>query len=194
MARRHWSTPVYLAHVWLQVVVVHAAATLRDLVSTDLPNDMKHSHNETEKFYEELNNIKSNLKSQDVKIAMGDFNAKVGNERIEDTVGPHGIGDIKARGELLKELYGEHDYFITNTWFQNNPRRWWTWMSPGDRSKNQIDFIIAPKRFRNAILSSRSMEGADCGSDHVSVVCMMRIKRKKFLKSPSNPQRFNTTL
>ncbi|GFR96254.1 craniofacial development protein 2-like [Elysia marginata] len=58
---------------------------------------VEHSDDEIENFYEELNNIKSNLKSQDVKIAMGDFNVKVGNERKEDTIGPHGIGDIKAR-------------------------------------------------------------------------------------------------
>ncbi|GFS15722.1 craniofacial development protein 2-like [Elysia marginata] len=34
---------------------------------------------------------------------MGDFNSKVGNEKIEGTVGPHGIGDINSRGERLVE-------------------------------------------------------------------------------------------
>ncbi|GFR62355.1 LINE-1 retrotransposable element ORF2 protein [Elysia marginata] len=40
---------------------------------------------------------------------MGDLNAEVGNERIEDTVGPQIIGDINARGEHLVEwnLYWE---------------------------------------------------------------------------------------
>ena len=32
--------PLCLAHVWLQVAAVHAAATPRDLVSTDLLNYM----------------------------------------------------------------------------------------------------------------------------------------------------------
>ncbi|GFS20857.1 craniofacial development protein 2-like [Elysia marginata] len=108
---------------------------------------------------------------------MGDLNAKVGNEKIEDTVGPHGIVDINACGERLVEWCGKHDYFITNTWFQNHPRRCWTWMSLDDRGRNQIDFIISPKRFRNAILSSKSMPGTDCSSDHAPV---MRIKLKKF--------------
>ncbi|GFR94215.1 craniofacial development protein 2-like [Elysia marginata] len=111
---------------------------------------------------------------------------------IKDTVGPHGIGDINARGERLVEWCGEHDYFITNTGtqFQNQPRRCWTGMSPGDRGRNQIDFIIAPKRFRNyAILSSKSMPGTDCGSGHVPLVCVMRIKLKK-LKKPKQTLKF----
>ncbi|GFR65686.1 craniofacial development protein 2-like [Elysia marginata] len=116
---------------------------------------------------------------------MGDLNAKVGNERIEDTVGPHGIGDSNARGERLVVLCGKHDYFITITWFQNHPRRCWTWMSPGDCGRNQIDFIIAQKRFRK----SKFMPGADCGSDHAPVVCVMRIKLKK-LKKPKQPPKF----
>ncbi|GFS08567.1 craniofacial development protein 2-like [Elysia marginata] len=62
-------------------------------------------------------------------------------------------------------------------------------MSLGDRRRNQIDFIIIPKRFRNAILSSKSMTDTDCGSDHVPLVCVMRIKLKK-LKKPKQPPKF----
>ncbi|GFR83506.1 craniofacial development protein 2-like [Elysia marginata] len=59
-----------------------------------------------ERFYEELDSVKSNLKTQDVKVVMGDFNAEVDNERIEDSVVPHGICDINARGESLVKWYG----------------------------------------------------------------------------------------
>ena len=141
-----------------------------------------------EKFYEDLEKTKNNLKSQDVKIIMGDFNAKVGSEKVLNVVGPYGIGNINPRGERLIEWCKEHDYVVTNTWFQNHPRRCWTWMSPGDRTRNQIDFILAPKRFRNAILSSKSMPGADCGSDHVPVVCIMRLKLKTIRKSKQPPK------
>ncbi|GFS11916.1 hypothetical protein ElyMa_004846300 [Elysia marginata] len=54
-------------------------------------------------------------------------------------------------------------------------------MSPGDRGRNQTDFIIALKRFRNAILSS-------CGSHHVPVVCVMRTKLQKFKKPKQSPK------
>ncbi|GFR72186.1 craniofacial development protein 2-like [Elysia marginata] len=49
----------------------------------------EHPDDEIEKLNEELDNVKSNLKIQDVKIVMGDFNVKLGKERIEDTVGPN---------------------------------------------------------------------------------------------------------
>ncbi|GFO42886.1 craniofacial development protein 2 [Plakobranchus ocellatus] len=45
-----------------------------------------------EKFYEEIEKAKGYLKSQDIMIIMGDFNAKVGDEREEDVLGPSGIG------------------------------------------------------------------------------------------------------
>ncbi|GFS13512.1 craniofacial development protein 2-like [Elysia marginata] len=64
-------------------------------------------------------------------------------------------------------------------------------MSPWNCGRNQIHFIIAPKRFRNAFLSSKSMPGADCSSDHVPVVCFMRIyviKLKKLEKPKQTPK------
>ncbi|GFN86398.1 craniofacial development protein 2-like protein [Plakobranchus ocellatus] len=47
---------------------------------------------EVEKFYEEIEKAKDYLKSQDIIIIMVDFNAKVGDERVEDVVRPSGIG------------------------------------------------------------------------------------------------------
>ena len=43
---------------------------------------------------------------------MGDFNAKVGDERYEDTVGPHGLGNRNERGEKLIEWAKSHGMII----------------------------------------------------------------------------------
>ncbi|GFO06580.1 craniofacial development protein 2-like [Plakobranchus ocellatus] len=58
---------------------------------------------EIEKLYEEIEKPKGYLKSQDVLIIMGDFNAKVGHERVEDVVGPIGIETVNERGTRLIE-------------------------------------------------------------------------------------------
>ncbi|GFO12823.1 craniofacial development protein 2-like protein [Plakobranchus ocellatus] len=58
---------------------------------------------EVEKFYEEIEKAKGYIKSQDTIIVMGDFNAKLGDERVEDVVGPSGIGTINERGSRLIE-------------------------------------------------------------------------------------------
>ncbi|GFO05081.1 craniofacial development protein 2-like protein [Plakobranchus ocellatus] len=56
-----------------------------------LPSDSEDV--EVEEIYEEIEKAKGYLKSQDIIIVMGDFNAKVGDERVED-VGPSGKGTI----------------------------------------------------------------------------------------------------
>ena len=118
------------------------------------------------------------LKSQDIKTVMGDFNSKVESERAENVVRPFGIGKKNKRGDRLIEFCKEHKFTIMNTWFKH-PRRCWTWKSPGERTQNQIDFILFQERFRNALTSCKSMPGEDCGSDHISVVGTMKINLKK---------------
>ncbi|GFN74549.1 craniofacial development protein 2-like protein [Plakobranchus ocellatus] len=108
-----------------------------------------------------MEKAKGYVKSQWIIIVMGDFDANVGDERVEDVVGHSGIGTVNDRGS---------EFTITNTWYQNHPRRLWTWMSPRDRNRNKIDYILIQKRFRNAVKISKSLPGADGDSDHIPVV------------------------
>ena len=77
---------------------------------------------EIESFYEDVEKAMKQLKTQDVKITMGDFNAKVGRERVDNTVGPFGIGEMNEKGEKLVEWCTEQNFNIMNTWFKNHPR------------------------------------------------------------------------
>ena len=63
-------------------------------------------------------------------------------------------------------------------------------MSPGDRTRNKIDYILIQNRFRNSIKSSKSMPGADCDSDHAPVLCKLLVKLGK-LKKPQLQTKFN---
>ena len=54
-----------------------------------------------EMFYETLDNLYKNCKSQEINILLGDFNAKVGSRKQGKTVGPHGLGTRNERGERL---------------------------------------------------------------------------------------------
>ncbi|GFO10184.1 craniofacial development protein 2 [Plakobranchus ocellatus] len=85
---------------------------------------------EVEKFYEEIEKAKGYLKSQDIVIIMGDFNAKVGDERVKDVVRPSGIKTVNERESRLIEWCQIKDLTITNTWYQNHPERQRTWKSP----------------------------------------------------------------
>lgn len=78
--------------------------------SRNLVGDPTTDANQTKKqeFYDQLNTILADTPKRDLKILMGDFNAKVGsnNEDIEHVMGKHGVGEMNHNGELLVELCG----------------------------------------------------------------------------------------
>ncbi|GFO16576.1 craniofacial development protein 2-like [Plakobranchus ocellatus] len=119
---------------------------------------------------------------------MGDFNAKVGDERVEDVLGPSGIGTVNEQGSRLIEWCQINDFTITNTWYQNHPRRQWSWKSPGDRSRNNLDYILISEKIPKAVKTSKSLSGADCDSDHIPVMCKFQIVLEKLRKAKANPK------
>ena len=120
---------------------------------------------------------------------MGDLNAKVGCERINDIVGPYGLGDINDRGEKLIEWAQINQLVIGNTWFKQPLRRRWTWKKPGTGERNQIDYIMISKRFRNSLMIAKSAPGADCYSDHSPGISHLRLKLKKRKQAKTEAKR-----
>ena len=50
-------------------------------------------------------------------------------------------------------------------------------------NKNQIDYVLVDKRFRNGIQNSKSMPGADYESDHNPVIIALKIRLQRVKKS-----------
>src|SRR5215469_2252631 len=65
----------------------------------------------------------------------------------------------------------------------------WTWKSPMDRSRNQIDYITICKRFRNALTQVKTYPEADCSSDHVPIIATIKLKLKRIFKKNIIPKR-----
>ncbi|GFO07611.1 RNA-directed DNA polymerase from mobile element jockey-like [Plakobranchus ocellatus] len=139
-----------------------------------------------EKFYNDLDTAKTQCKSQDPLIIMGDFNAKVGTEKVDDIVGKYGPGIRNVRGEKLNEWCQTNNIIVGKAWFQQPPKRKWTWKSPGDETRNQIDDMMISKRYRNALLLAKTYPSADCYSDRVPVVGKFKLKLKKTSKLSAN--------
>ena len=117
-------------------------------------------------------------KSNNCFVIMGDFNAVVGEERNEKIVGKYGLGNKNERGEMLIEFCKRKDLVLTNTWFENEKRRRYTWKNPGDIERYQIDYILINQRYRNSVINSKYYPGADIDSDHNLVMMKMNIKLK----------------
>ena len=80
---------------------------------------------------------------------------------------------------------GRWKQVILNSWYRQHPRYLWTWRSPGDRYRNQIDYVTINKRFRNAVTKVKTYPGADCGGncDHIPVVAIVKLKLKRLRKA-----------
>ena len=110
---------------------------------------------------------------------MGDLNANVGDERYPNIIGMHGWGRRNEKGEQLIQFCQENKLIIANTGFQQPVRKLCTWKSPGDISRNQIDYIRFNERFRNNIKQAKTYPGADMNSDHNPMVVKVNMKLKR---------------
>ena len=153
-----------------------------NIIQTYAPT-LESPEEEVDEFYDQIAEAQGQCKSQEITVVMGDFNAKVGSDQFEDLIGPFGLGDRNFRGERLISWCDANELILTNTWFKKHPRLLWTWKSPGGGYKNQIDFIAINKRFRNAVMDTRTFPGADCYSDHVPVVADIALKLKNVNKT-----------
>ncbi|XP_072016996.1 uncharacterized protein [Amphiura filiformis] len=63
-----------------------------------------------------------------------------------------------------------------NTCFKHHKRNLYTWKSPGDRYRNQIDYIMMKRRWKSSVLDAKTYPGADCDTDHILLAAKMRVK------------------
>ena len=87
------------------------------------------------------------------------------------------------RGERLRQFCEQNNVTIANTLFKQPIRQIYTWKSPGDIVRNQIDLIMINQTFRNGIKQAKTYSGADINSDHNPVRVKMEIKLKRTNKA-----------
>ena len=143
---------------------------------------MDSNKNAIQEFYKDLDATKKKCKSGEMLLVMGDWNAKIGCGVEQPMVGGYSLGSRNERGDLLVDWYRENSMVVTNAWLKNHPRRLYTWRSPGDLTRNQIDYIRSSKRFRNSILNCKTYPQADCNTDHILLVATLRLKLKTCTK------------
>ena len=136
---------------------------------------------EQEAFYLDLQGTIDTTPRGDILVIMGDFNAKVGEDRNgwEEVVGKYGLGVRNEAGERMLEFCDSNELRIMNTWFEQPKRRLYTWTTPDGKHRNQIDYVLVNKRWKSTIKDVRTRPGADCGTDHEIIVATLQLKLKK---------------
>src|SRR6218665_3525325 len=133
---------------------------------------------EVDSIYEVIEEKLSNIKGSEYTIVMGDWNATVGEGGEENYIGKYGLGKRNKRGQKLVDFCKRQKLIITNTWFQQEKRRRYTWKVPGDGARYQPDYIMVKERYRNSVKKAKTLPGADINSDHNLVAMTIHLQLK----------------
>ncbi|KAK7113089.1 hypothetical protein V1264_012440 [Littorina saxatilis] len=166
---------------------------------------------EKDHFYSRLQRILETYPDKDVTILMGDVNAKIGSDNTgyERVMGTHALGVMNENGERFVDLCALNSLVIGGSIFPHKRIHKNTWVSPDNRTENQIDHVCINKKFRRSLQDVRVRRGADVASDHHLLVASLKLKLKRnqtdasdrrvkynirLLKDPKTKEQFSLTL
>lgn len=129
-------------------------------------------------FYERLDTVCDLLLNSKVKILLGDFNAKIGQEPIfSPTIGSTSLHlNLNDNGTRLINFAMARDMVVSSTTFPHKNIHKQTWVSLDGRTRNQIDHVVVDGRFKRCIMDVRSMRGSSEISDHFMVKTKVRLR------------------
>ena len=106
-------------------------------------------------------------------------------------MGKFGIGQRNERGEMLVNFSERYNMKIMNSVFQKRAGRKWTWRSPNEETKNEIDFIITDNF--NIVKDVTVINKVNIGSDHRMIASRIKFdfkieRTKMILKKKTFPR------
>jgi hypothetical protein len=109
----------------------------------------------------------------DMKILLGDFNAKLGRENIFKSTNRNGsLHEISNDNGVRVVNFGtSKNLVVKSTMFPHRKIHKYTWTSPEGNTHNQIDHILIDRRQHSSV---RSFRGADHDTDHCLIVAKVR--------------------
>ncbi|CAF2093080.1 unnamed protein product [Rotaria magnacalcarata] len=144
-------------------------------------------NDDSQNFYNDLQDVINRIPTEDMYIIMGDFNARVGwnnqqQQNLSNSIGPYTVDITNENGEKLIDLCTINNLLIvTNTFFKHKLVHQTSWMHPGNKQWHMIDYTLVNKKFRSSIEDCRMYRKAAgaIGTDHH----LMRIKIKLHFRS-----------
>ena len=132
---------------WCNIIVLNVHA----------PSEKK-SDSSKYSFYEELEQVFDHFPRYDMKILLGNFNAKVGRENIfKPTIGNESLHqDSNDNGVGIVNFAMSKNLVVKSTMFPHRDIHKHTWTSPDGKTHNQIDHILIDRRRQSSILDVRT--------------------------------------
>ena len=135
-------------------------------------------YEEKETFYEQLQAVFQKTPKRDIRIVMGDLNAKIGKDNNDwrGTMGTEGLGQMNENGLLFASFCALNELVIGGSLFPHKQTHKATWISPDHHTENQIDHFTIDRKWRRVLLDVRVKRGADIDSDHHLLMGELRMK------------------
>ena len=164
------------------------------------------NYQELEQFYHDLTGLISEIPKHEINVIMGDWNVRL-QERLpheSHVVGPHVFRDEHSKIENLNDdqqrnrtefimFCQNHDYVVTNTWFEKPMSKLITYRNPTSHTFEppyntnkfgQLDFILVNQRWRNSFHNVESSLPQAITSDHKILMAQMKTRLAKPRKKP----------
>ena len=105
--------------------------------------------------------------THDVKILLGDFNANIQFSQQETST---------RNGLRLIDFAAARNMVIASTRFKHLNIHKATWMSPDQRTRNQIDHVVIGGRNCSSVLDVCTLQRVNIGFDHYLVAVKIRMR------------------
>jgi hypothetical protein len=131
-----------------------------------------------DQFYKQLERAYAASPNHDVKVVMGDANAKVGRETVyQPTVNMHSLHEsTNENGLILVDFATGRQMAIKSTYFMHKRIHLQTWHSPDGHTFNQIDHCLIDGRHFSDVIDVMARKGANINSDHMLVVIKLKVR------------------
>jgi hypothetical protein len=125
-----------------------------------------------DQFYEQLERAYATCPSHDVKLVMGDANAKIGRETIhQPKIGKNSLHEsTNENGFRLVDFAPGREMAIKSTYFMHKRIHLQTWHSSDRHTFNQIDHCLIDGRHFSDVINgtttSSSLNSKECKLNH----------------------------
>ena len=178
VSERIMSARLHSRQINISVLVVYAP-------TEDADDSVKNT------FYQQVSDTFDDLPGQDIKLVLGDFNARVTSDHTAWTgvIGKHSLHQLSNNnGTRLLDFCAMNQLTVGGTLFEHRDIHKGTWRSPDGKTVTQIDHVCISTKWNHSLLDVRSCRGADIGSDHYLVRGYLRVKLQAVQKRKA-PQR-----
>jgi hypothetical protein len=131
-----------------------------------------------DQFCEQLERAYVSCPSHDVKLVMGEANAKVGRETVhQPTIGKHSLHEnTNENGLRLVDFAAGRQMANKSTYIMRKRIHLQTWHSPDGHTFNQIDHCLINGRHFSDVIDVMARRSANIDSDHMLVVIKLRTR------------------